>query len=138
METSQLSSMPTTISPATSFGPIPGDADAARKREDGARQSGVPGAKRRVRKAGAIWATDEQSQLTSMTMKAGLPDGTIRKRLENLTNSGRTLQDTKEHLVGRQAIARFARRRMKPQVGLMSLLSNLPMTTWAGGCRRRS
>ena len=58
------------------------DADGARERADGAPQSGVPGAKRRVRKAGARWATDEQNQLTSMTMKTGLPTGMIRKRLE--------------------------------------------------------
>ena len=58
------------------------DADGARERADGARQSGVPGAKRRVRKAGARWATDEQNRLTAMTMKTGLPSGMIRKRLE--------------------------------------------------------
>ena len=58
------------------------DADGARKRVDGARRSGVPGAKRRVRKAGALWATEEQNQLTSMTMKTGLPIGMTRKRLE--------------------------------------------------------
>jgi len=33
--------------------------DAARQREDGA-PTGVPGVQRRVRKAGALWATDEQ------------------------------------------------------------------------------
>ena len=58
------------------------DADGARQRVDGAPQCGVPGAKRRVRKAGALWATDEQNQLTAMTMKTGLPSGMIRKRLE--------------------------------------------------------
>ena len=58
------------------------DADGARQRVDGAPQCGVPGAKRRVRKAGALWATDEQNQLTAMTMKTGLPDGMICKRLE--------------------------------------------------------
>ena len=60
----------------------PWDVDGARKRVDGARQSGVPEAKRRVRKAGAHRATDEQNQLTAMTMKLGLPTGMIRKRLE--------------------------------------------------------
>ena len=58
------------------------DADGARECADGAPQSGVPGAKRRVRKAGARWATDEQNRLTAMTMKSGLPTGMIRKRLE--------------------------------------------------------
>ena len=58
------------------------DADGARERADGAPQSGVPGAKRRVRKAGARWVTDEQNRLTAMTMKTGLPTGMIRKRLE--------------------------------------------------------
>ena len=58
------------------------DSDGARKRGDGTRRSGVPGAKRRVRKTGALWATDEQNQLTSMTMKTGLPTGMTRKRLE--------------------------------------------------------
>ena len=58
------------------------DADGARQRVDGAPQSGVPGAKGRVRKAGAHWAADEQNRLTAMTMKSGLPTGMIRKRLE--------------------------------------------------------
>ena len=60
----------------------PWDVDGARKRVDGARQSGVPEAKRRVRKAGAHRAADEQNRLTAMTMKSGLPTGMIRKRLE--------------------------------------------------------
>ena len=58
------------------------DADGARQRVDGAPQSGVPGAKRRVRKTGVPWAADEQNQLTSMTMKTGLPTGMTRKRIE--------------------------------------------------------
>ena len=58
------------------------DADGARERGDGAPHRGVPAAGRRVRKAGALWAADEQNQLTSMTMKTGLPTGMIRKRLE--------------------------------------------------------
>ena len=58
------------------------DADGARQRVDGAPQSGVPGAKRRVRKTGAPWAADEQNRLAAMTMKSGLPTGMIRKRLE--------------------------------------------------------
>ena len=57
-------------------------ADGARQRVDGVRRSGVPEAKRRVRKAGAHRATDEQNQLTSMTMKTGLPTGMTRKRIE--------------------------------------------------------
>ena len=69
------------------------DADGARKRVDGARRSGVPGAKRRVRKAGALWAADEQNQLTAMTMKTGLPTGMIRKRLE----PDESLQDSAGH-----------------------------------------
>ena len=59
-----------------------GDADGARERVEGAPHRGVPGAKRRVRKEGALWAADEQNQLTSMTMKTGLPTGMTRKRLE--------------------------------------------------------
>ena len=58
------------------------DEDGARQRVDGAPQSGVPGAKRRVRKAGALWATDEQNRLIQMeettgAATAGFPDTTI-------------------------------------------------------------
>ncbi len=83
------------------------DEDGARQRVDGTPQSEVPGAKRRVRKAGAPWATDEQNRLitmeeTSAAATAGFPDSTItfkydylRRRVEKRVVRGTT---TESHL----------------------------------------
>ena len=76
------STAPRAISRAMDCGTTPGMRTERGQRVDGAPQSGVPGAKGRVRKAGAHWAADEQNRLTAMTMKSGLPTGMIRKRLE--------------------------------------------------------
>ncbi len=74
------------------------DMDGARQREDGAPRSGVPGAKRRVRKAGAPWATDEQNRLikmeeTSTANTAGFPDTEITFKYDYL---GRRVEKKEE------------------------------------------